>query len=184
MPPQSQYLLHDAATPASRRAEPVVAALLIQPLPADATADTAQIAYSQRPHEFAHYQFASWTERPLRQVPRLLQQRLEGRGVAGAVGVVGEPLRAEWLLTIAIDTVHHDVSVPPGQGRLALTVEVFDRRSRNRVSRRQFVVAVPSASADARAAAAALSSSLTQAFDALVPWLETELQQAVAKAPK
>lgn len=183
VPAQAQYLLHDATAPAARRPAPLVAALLIQAQPADAQADTTSIAYSRRPHEFAYYQFASWTERPLRQVPRLLQQRLEARGVAGAVGVVGEPMRADWLVTVAIDTLHHDVSVAPGQARLALTAELFDRRSRLRIARRTFEVAVPSASADAPAAAAAMSSSLTQVFDGMVPWLEAELQRAGAKAP-
>jgi ABC-type uncharacterized transport system auxiliary subunit len=183
VPAQAQYLLRDAAAPAVRRAEPIVAALLIQPQPADATADSAAIAYSRRAHEFATYQLAAWTERPVRQVPRLLQQRLEARGIAGAVGVVGDPLRADWLLTIAIDTLHHDLSAAPGQGRIAISAELFDRRSRTRIARRQFAAAVPAASADAPAAAAAMSAALTQAIDALLPWLEAELQTAAAKAP-
>lgn len=183
VPAQAQYLLHDAGAPATRRAEPIVAALLIQPLPADATADSAAMAYSRRAHEFATYQLATWTERPVRQVPRLLQQRLEARGVAGAVGIVGDPLRADWLLTIAIDTLHHDVSAAPGQGRFAISAELFDRRSRTRLARRQFTAAVPAASADAPGAAAAMSAALTQAIDGLVPWLEAELQKAAAKAP-
>jgi ABC-type uncharacterized transport system auxiliary subunit len=183
VPAQAQYLLHDAAAPAVRRAEPIVAALLIQPQPADATADSAAIAYSRRANEFATYQLAAWTERPVRQVPRLLQQRLEARGIAGAVGIVGDPLRADWLLTIAIDTLHHDVSAAPGQGRFAISAELFDRRSRTRIARRQFTAAVPAASADAPGAAAAMSQSLTLVFDALVPWLEAELPKAAAKAP-
>ena len=183
-PPQAHYLLNDVAAPAPRRAQPAAAALLIQAVPADATADTASIAYSQRPNEFAFYQFAQWTERPVRRVPRLLQQRLEARGVAGAVGIVGDPLRADWLLTVAIDTLHHDVAVLPGQARLAITAELFDRRSRTRIARRQFDVTVPTASATAPAAAAAMSSALTQTFDHLVPWFEAELQQAATAAPK
>ena len=183
-PAQTQYLLNDAAAAATpRRSEPVVTALLIQPMSSDAAADTVAIAYSRRPNEFAHYQFATWTERPLRQIPRLLQQRLEARGVAGAVGVIGEPLRTDWLLTIAIDTLHHDVSAPPGLARVAITAELFDRRSRTRLSRRQFSIAVPTASADAPSAAAAMSLALTQAFDGLVPWLEVELQRVATKAP-
>jgi ABC-type uncharacterized transport system auxiliary subunit len=184
VPAQAQYRLSDQATPVQRLPAPIVPALLIQPLPADATGDTVSIAYSRRPHEFAHYQFASWTERPLRQLPRLLQQRLEARGIASAVGVIGEPMRADWLLTVAIDTLHHDMSVPPGQGRVAITAELFDRRNRARIARRQFEVAVPAASADAPAAATAMSSAVTQAFDQLLPWLEVELQQAAAKAPR
>jgi len=184
VPAHAHYLLHDAALPAQRRAEPLVAALLIQPMPADATADTVSIAYSQRPNEFAHYQFTSWTERPVRRVPRLLLQRLEARGLAGAVAMVGEPVRADWLLAVAIDTLHHDVSAPPGQGRVALTAELFDRRNRTRIARRTFEAAVPSASADAPAGGAALSQSLTQVLDLLVPWLEAELQRAGTAAPK
>lgn len=184
VPAQAQYRLTDRVAPAQRLAAPIVPALLIQPLPADATGDTVTIAYSRRANEFAHYQFASWTERPLRQLPRLLQQRLEARGVASAVGVIGEPMRADWLLTIAIDTLHHDLSVTPGQGRVAMTAELFDRRNRARIARRQFEVAVPAASADAPAAAAAMSAAVTQVFDQLLPWLEVELQQAVAKAPR
>lgn len=182
-PLQAQYRLHDAAPPLARRAEPLVPGLLIQALPADATADSTAIAYSRRANEFAYYQLSAWTERPVRQVPRLLQQRLEARGVAGAVGLVGDPLRGDWLLTLAIDALHHDVSASPGQGRVALTVELFDRRSRTRIARRQFVIAAPAASDDASGAAAALSVALTQAFDGLVPWLEAELQRAAA-APK
>ncbi len=183
-PAQAHYLLNDTAAPAPRRAQPAVTALLIQSVPADASADTASIAYSQRPGEFAFYQFAQWTERPVRRVPRLLQQRLEARGVAAAVGIVGDPLRADWLLTVAIDTLHHDVAVPPGQARVAITAELFDRRNRTRLARRQFDAAVPTASATAPAAAAAMSSALTQTIDGLVPWFEAELQQAATAASK
>ena len=180
-PPQLHLLLHDSGAAGTRRAEPLVPAILIQALPGDAAADTVSIAYSSRPHEFAYYQLASWTERPVRRVPRLLQQRLEARGIAGAVGLLGDPLRADWLLTVAIDSLHHDVSAAPGQGRVALTVELFDRRTRMRIARRDFAVALPAAGADAPAAAAAMSQALTQVFDALVPWLEAELQRAQAK---
>lgn len=180
--PQLQLQLVDAAAAAPvRRTLPLVDALLIQPLPADGMADTVAIAYSRRSHEFAFYQLANWTERPVRQLPRLLQRRLESRGVAGAVGLMGEPLRADWLLTLAIDTLHHDVSVSPGQARLALTAELFDRRQAGRVARRSFVAAVPTPAAGSPAAATALSQAVGQVFDEMLPWLEDELQRAAAK---
>lgn len=179
MPAQALYRLRDAGGAATeRRATPLVSALLIQAQPADALADALAIAYSAAPQRFAHYQLASWTDRPVKQVARLLQQRLEARGVAQAVGLVGDPLRADWWLAIAVETLHHDVSVPPGQGRLVYTAELFDRRSRERVARRRFELAVPTARADAAAAAAALSAAVGQSFDALLPWLETELQRS------
>jgi ABC-type uncharacterized transport system auxiliary subunit len=183
--PHSHYRLDDAAaSQVPRRAEPLVAALLIQPLPADALTDTVSMAYARRPNEFAFYQFASWTERPVRQIPRLLQRRLEARGVAGAVGLMGEPLRADWLLTVAVETLHHDVSSTPGIGRVALKVELFDRRNRVRVASRHFDAGVAAQKADSAAAAAALSQAVGQVFDSIVPWLESELQRAAAKMPQ
>jgi ABC-type uncharacterized transport system auxiliary subunit len=175
--------LHDAASAApTRRAEPLVAALLIQALPADAFADMLAIAYSRRDGEFGWYQFASWTERPRRQVARLLQQRLQARGVAGAVGLLGDPLRADWLLAIGIDTLHHDLRSPPGTARLAVTADLVDRGTRVRVAQRHFEASVPTAQADSAAAAQALSLALGQVFDELVPWLEAELQRAPSAA--
>lgn len=174
-PLRVNFLLHDATPAVPRRAAPLVDALLIQPMPGDAVADTVAIAYSRQPNEFAFYQFATWTERPVRQVPRLLQRRLDARGVAGAVGAIGDPLRADWVLAVSVDALHHDVAVVPGQARFALTADLFDRRNRTRIARRKFVAAVPVASADAPAAAGAMSLALTQVFDDLVPWLEAEL---------
>ena len=180
--PQLHRQLVDNGAEPARRAQPLVQALLIQPLPADALADTVSIAYSRSSHEFAFYQLATWTERPVRQLPRLLQQRLEARGVAAAVGLLGEPLRADWLLTLAVDTLHHDVSLPPGQARLAVTVELFDRRSQARAARRSFTASVPTARADSAAAAAAMSQAVAAVFDEMLPWLEDELQRALAAA--
>ncbi len=140
--PQLHRQLVDAGAETVRRAQPLVDALLIQPLPADALA----------------------------------------RGVAAAVGLLGEPLRADWLLTLAVDTLHHDVSVPPGQARLAVTVELFDRRNPARVARRSFTAGVPTARADSAAAAVALSQAVAAVFDAMLPWLEEELQRATAKS--
>ena len=183
--PVAQVLLSlrdGTSRPATRRSEPLIEALLIQPQPANAFADTLSIAYSRREYEFAFYQFASWTERPVRQLPILLQRRLEARGVAGAVGLVGDPLRADWSLGVGIDTLHHDVSVAPGSARLAVTVDLFNRRTRARVAQRRFEASAPAASADSAAAAQALSLAAANVFDELLPWLEAELQRAAAQA--
>ncbi|WP_395703340.1 ABC-type transport auxiliary lipoprotein family protein [Aquabacterium sp.] len=180
-PAQTWRDLHDPGH-AQRLGAPLVPALLVQALPADAIADTASIAYSRRPHEYAFYQLASWTERPVRLVPRLLQRRLQQRGVAGAVGQLGDPMRADWLLSIALETLYHDVSVEPGQGRLTMVAELFDRRQRLRVARHRIQAQAPAASADSAGGAEAMSQALAQAFDALLPWLEQALQQALAAA--
>lgn len=170
--------LYDAAgTPVTRLPRPLVPALLIQPQPGFASADTLAIAFSRREHEFAYYQFASWTERPVRRLPRLLQQRLQARGVAAAVGVVGDPMRADWLLTIAIEALHHDARSDPGNARLALGAELYDRRSHRRAAQQRFDASEPLAQPGAGAAAQALSVCVARVFDALQPWLEAELQR-------
>lgn len=171
-----------AGTPPPRLEAPLVPALIIQPLPSDALAESVSIAYSREAGSFAFYQFANWTERPLRRLAQLLQARIEARGVAGAVALLGEPLAADWLLTLSVDTVHHDVATPPGAGRLTLAAALFDRRQRTRVAQRSFDATVPSERADSAAAVAALSKAVAQDFDALVPWLEGALATAVAGA--
>ncbi|MBK7261892.1 MAG: membrane integrity-associated transporter subunit PqiC [Rubrivivax sp.] len=177
-----QLSLTDARPDVTRRAQTIVDALLIQAQPAQALGDTQAIAYSRRENEYAFYQYATWTERPVRRLPQLLQRRLQARGVATAVGMLGDPLRADWLLVIGVDDLHHDVRVAPGRGRLALTAGLYDRRTRVRVAQRHFVTTVAAGRADSAAAVAALSEATADVFDALLPWVETELQQGVARA--
>jgi len=178
-PATVQLSLRDAAVgTTARRAAPLVDALLVQAQPADALADTLSVAYSVRDGEFAFYQLATWTERPVRQLPRLLQRRLEARGIAGAVGLAGDPMRADWLLTLGVDAVVHDLRAAPGAARLAVTAELFDRRTRTRVAMRRFEAVEPSARADSAAAAQAMAVAVGRAYDELVPWLEEQLQRA------
>ncbi len=178
-----QLALRDGASATvPPRERPLVPALLIQPQPGFASADTLSIAFSRKAHEFAYYQFASWTERPVLALPRLLQQRLQARGVAAAVGLVGDPMRANWLLALAVESLHHDASSEPGSGKLVLNAELYDRRSHSRLAQRRFEASTPLARADSAAAAQALSASVGQAFDALQAWLETELGRVAASA--
>lgn len=178
-PPQLQFGLQDAGLAATaRRSAPLVDALLVQSRPGDALADTLGIAYSRREGEYAFYQLASWTERPVRQLPRLLQRRLDARGVAATVGLAGDPMRSDWLLMLGVDAIHHDLRTAPGAARLALTAELFDRRTRTRVALRRFEASEPSARADSSAASQAMSVALGRAFDELVPWLEAQLALA------
>lgn len=178
-PAQAWRALHDPGR-AEPLPKPLVPALLLQALPGDALGDTASIAYARRPHEFAFYQLAHWTERPVRLVPRLLQRRLEQRGLAGAVGQLGDPLRSDWLLALGVEALHHEVYSEPGRGRVVLVAELFDRPRRQRPARQRFEAVAPAARADSAAAAEAMSAALGQAFDALLPWLEQALRTALA----
>ncbi len=166
--------------PVQRLPQPLLPALLIQAQPGTALADTLSLAYTRSDPVFGFYQFASWTDRPVRLLPRLLQQRLEARGLATAVGVIGDPLRSDWLLALRIDAMHHDVRSAPGSAHLALTVELFDRRQQRRLAQRHIVVDVPTERADSTAAAQAMSMAVGRSFDELLPWLEAELRQLPA----
>lgn len=178
---QRMFVLNDPGT-VTRLVQPVVPALLIQPMPSGMVADTLAIAYSRRAHELAFYQLATWHERPVRQIPRLLQQRLEARGVAGAVGLIGDPLRGDWLLTLRVDRLEHDIATVPGTAHVALTAELFDRRQPGRIARQQFNSEATVASADSAAAAQAMSRALAQNFNALLPWVEAQLAAQHASA--
>lgn len=177
-PSQIHLRLTDAGIAATARlSAPLVATLLIQPLAGDALGDSVSIAFARQPGYFEFYQYSSWTERPVRQLPRLLQQRLEARGTAGAVALVGEPLNAQWLLRLGVDTIHHDASASPGMARLGLVAELVDRRERTRLARQVFQADTALARSDAAAAADAMAQSVGRAFDALLPWLEAQLAQ-------
>ncbi len=181
---QLQLALHDPGATPQRLARPLVDALLIQPLPGSALADTVSIAYARQPRQYAFYQYASWADRPLRALPRLLQQRLEARGVAAVTALAGDPQRADWLLALAVDDLHHAVAAAPGSGRVALTAELYDRRARQRVARRSFAAEAQAGSADSAAAVAAMAQATGLAFDALLPWLEQALAGAAGQASR
>lgn len=175
-PGSTQWALRDAASaPVQPLASPRIDALLLQARPSHAVADALSIAYSRQEDAYAFYQFASWTERPVRQVPRLLQQRLQARGLAGAVGQMGEPMRADWLLLVGVDELVHALRPEGGQARVALTLELFDRRERRKHATRRFQARQPVPSANAAAAALALSQALAVCFDEALPWLEAAL---------
>lgn len=176
-------VLADARPAMARRDAPAARALLIQAVPADPLANTRSIAYARSPGAREFYQLASWIEPPLHAITRLLQQRLEARGTAEAVGLLGQPIAGDWLLAIGVEAVYHDVAAEPGTARLVLRAELIDRRARTLAARRSFEAAVPVERADSAAAAAALGRAVADIFDALVPWLEEQLARA-ASAPR
>lgn len=153
-------------------------ALLIQAVPAGPLANTRSIADARPPGAREFYQPASWTEPPLHAITRLLQQRLEARATAEAVGPLGQPIARDRLLAIGVEGVHHDVAAGPGTTRLVLRAERVDRGARTLAARRTFEAADPVERAASAAAAAPLGRSVADIFDALAPWLGEQLARA------
>ena len=124
-PPQTYLALRDPGAAPAPRATPLVPTLMIQALPADALADTAGIAYARRPHEYAYYQLASWTERPVRQLPRLL---LIKQAIAGESG---------GLQRFAQLRLRNDADLVPRESRNAITHCVGQRNAASRIRGRR-----------------------------------------------
>jgi cholesterol transport system auxiliary component len=181
---QTQYVLADAGPMPPRRATPVAESLLIQVDTGDPLADTLSMAYARRAGERAVYQLATWTDRPSRRIPQLLQRRLEARGSFGAVAALGQPLHADWMLALAIDDIHHDVVAEPGRVLLTVRATLFDRRKRALAAQHSFSADVAVPEAKSSAAAAAMNRAVAQVLDALVPWLEEAVDRAMRNASR
>jgi len=172
-PGVTYYLLADArAAAAVAPAAGARAPLAIQAVGSDPIVDSTAMVYSRRPGERAFYQFASWSERPSRRLALLVQQRLESRGTFASVTQLGQPVNADWLLTLALDTVVHDVSGTPGRAQLVLRAELIRRADRARVAQRIFSAAPPVIEAAAPAAVAAFAVATSDVLDELAPWVE------------
>ena len=172
-PAVTYYVLADArpaagAAPAGKPLAP----LAIQGLAGDPLADSIAVVFSRREGERAVYQFASWSERPSRRLAQLAQQRLQAGGRFASVTLLGQPIAADWLLSLTLDTLVHDVSTSPGRAQLVLRAELISRRDRSLVASRTFTAAPPVAEAAAPAAVTAFAAAAADVLDQLSAWVE------------
>jgi ABC-type uncharacterized transport system auxiliary subunit len=175
-PPIVYYQLDDARprTPAPPATSPAPR-LAIQAISGDPIADASQLVFSRRPGERSFYQFALWSERPSRRLALLAQQRFEAGGTFAVVTQLGQPIATDWLLTLALESMVHDVSTPPGAVRVAWRAELIRRSDRSRVGLRAFTAEAPAAEATAPAAVAAFDIAVANALDQMTAWIESAL---------
>jgi ABC-type uncharacterized transport system auxiliary subunit len=175
-PPIVYYQLDDARprTPAPPATSPAPR-LAIQAISGDPIADASQLVFSRRPGERSFYQFALWSERPSRRLALLAQQRFEAGGTFAVVTQLGQPIATDWLLTLALESMVHDVSTPPGAVRVAWRAELIRRSDRSRVGLRAFTAEAPAAEATALAAVAAFDIAVANALDQMTAWVESTL---------
>jgi ABC-type uncharacterized transport system auxiliary subunit len=181
-PALTYYVLADAR-PAAEAAVPTAAAprLAIQGTSADPLADSISIVYSRRPGERSLYQFASWSERPSRRLAQLAQQRLQAGGRFASVTQLGQPVASDWLLTLALETLVHDVGSVPGRAQVTLHAELINRRDRSLVASRSFSAAPPVAEQSAASAVAAFGLATADVLDALTRWVEATVAAQPAR---
>ncbi len=175
-PPIVYYQLADARprTPAPPAANPAPR-LAIQAISGDPIADAGQLVFSRRPGERSLYQFALWSERPSRRLALLAQQRFEAGGAFAVVTQLGQPIATDWLLTLALESLVHVVSTPPGTVRVAWRAELIRRSDRSRVGLRTFTAEAPAAEATAPSAVAAFDIAVANALDQMTAWVESTL---------
>jgi ABC-type uncharacterized transport system auxiliary subunit len=173
VPALKRYVLNDARAAASANSRRDGPLLLLQVLPADPLADSEAIAYAREPGERNVYQLATWTDKPTRRLALLVQQRLEARGTLGGVAQLGQPLKADWLLALAIESIVHRVD--SAEVELAVRAELIHRGERRRVALHRFVTRAPVAQADAAAAVRGFNAAVAAFLDELGPWTEASL---------
>lgn len=185
-PGVTYFALADARPPAPATASAAASAtgaprLAIQASGADPLADSVSMVFSRRPGEQAHYQFAAWSERPSRSLALLAQDRLLAGGRFASVTQIGQPVASDWLLTLRLEQMLHDVGQTPGLARVALRAELVDRRERAVIGQRQFAASAPVAEPAAAPAAAAFGVATAEVLDQLTPWVESTVAARLAR---
>lgn len=181
-PGVTYFALADARPSAAAVAPPPGAPRLsIQASGADPLADSVSMAFSRRSGERQLYQFASWSERPSRSLAVLAQDRLLAGGRFASVTQIGQPVASDWLLTLRLEQMLHDVAPTPGLARVAVRAELVDRRERVVIGQRLFAAAAPVAEPAAAPAAAAFGVATADLLDQLTPWVESTVAARLAR---
>jgi ABC-type uncharacterized transport system auxiliary subunit len=179
---RAQYRLDDLAPPPGPAGKAVARSLVVISMPSPGTGDTFSMAYSRAPQQRALYQNASWADRPSDRFVQLLVRRVDARAAFVSVAELGSGVGGNLALNVTIDELLHDTVA--ASGRLELTAELVDRRTRTLVARRRFAASAPVAQENARGAVEALSRALTNVLDELVPWLEASAAKLPAAATR
>ena len=171
---QSYYRFEDGTPNPAPRAQPLPRSVVVAPISSNAVGNAYGMAYSRTTGERAFYQYNEWTDRPTLRVAQLLLQRLEVRKSFVSIARLGSGIAGEVQVNVVVDDVVHDLSGGGnGVGRIAVLVEVVDRRQRRMLGQRRFVETAPAEAANAAAGAAAINRAVTAFLDEASPWIES-----------
>lgn len=162
--------LHADATVASEaRGSSLV--LLISPVSESSFYDGTAIAFSRQSGGRAYYQYAAWTERPVKRLAQMLEHRLTARHAFGTVAQATAGVRGDLLLNLRLEEIYLDAAQPPGSARVAVTAELLDWRARKVIARQRFERVATVDSEGPSRAAAGFNSAITGVLDELSAWL-------------
>src|SRR5690606_32934162 len=148
--------------------------LLVAGTAASAFYDSTGLAYSRSAGARAHYQLASWTERPAGRIARLLERRLAASGAFADVASATAAVRGDWLLELQLEQMLHDDLAPPGSARIDMVGELVDWGARRAIARQRFTQHEPLAAESSAQAVAAFNRALTRLLDDLQDWVVTQ----------
>ena len=149
------------------------ASLLVAPMTASAFYDTPEIVYSRAPGERAYYQLSTWTERPSRRITDMLVARLERAGSFRTVAYAASGVQGSLVLNSHLVSFYHDAATPPGQVRIAVTVELIDTTRRSLIARQSFERSASVSTHDASGAVAAFNQATALILTDIVAWAES-----------
>lgn len=154
--------------------------LLVAGVAVSAFDDGTGIAYSRSPGARAHYQFASWSERPAGRIARLLVRRLAASDAFGDVASATTLVRGDWLLELQLEQMFHDDVSPPGVARIEASAELLDWAGRRAIGRRRFVQQEPLAGESSAQAVSAFNRALSRLLDEIEAWVVAQAARAPA----
>jgi cholesterol transport system auxiliary component len=149
------------------------ATLLVAPMTASAFYDTPEIVYSRAPGERAYYQLSTWTERPSRRLTEMLVARLERAGSFRTVAYAASGVQGSLVLNSHLAAFYHDAATPPGQVRIAVTVELIDTARRSLIARQSLERSASVSTHDASGAVAAFNQATALILTDIVAWAES-----------
>jgi ABC-type uncharacterized transport system auxiliary subunit len=173
--PEPERIFYVLEVPACKPAEAGVASTLPELLVADPLASTLvnsqRILFGRNDGTRGSYQLAAWTEPPPRRFALLMIDRLGCSGLFSAVTRKSTLTGARFLLNSEIIDLYHDISVTPGEARVAVRMELVDLVGRKIVADRTFERKVPVASFDANGAIDAMRDATARVLDDTAAWL-------------
>lgn len=143
------------------------ATLLVHTPQARQRVDTAQMAYTLRPHHLAYYSRNAWAEPPPQMLQPLLVRTFEASGRFTAVYTPPTTGASTYALRTELLELVHDYTQEPPVVRLAVRLQLSDEQAHRMVAtreiRQQEAMAQRSPQAGVTAANAALARALREA---------------------
>lgn len=168
---------HDLRDPGKAATHtPVPASLSVAETYADGLLLGSFMLFSRDEGARGAYQLSLWSAPGPQRINELLLARLRAANLVRAVSPLGSGMASDYLLNSRLIDLHHDVTSGPGIVRLALDVELIDRRTARQIAAHRIRVEEPAPSLNAAGMATASSRAMGRALDEIEAWMGQGLE--------